>query len=316
MAPMRRIASRLRWLSASVQIATRHTPRRSNAWASSRRFASVLIGVRCAVGAEPRAADLDLVGFRAGRATSGCRGSGCSRPPRRCRARRWANGSTLARLVVGEQVVDVAGHRVGAVGHPGVGEGAAVDRRRGDELVDVRRASSGSSWTNRPVRVTRSSGWGTGATVVGCHDRAMNDPRDPYGLRSLDLDRLRSKGGAKWQAQPAPFAAWVADMDFDVAPAIIDALRGRARRQRVRLPELGWAVRQVAGGPAVPGRQADALRLGARSRPVPRPGRRDPGRAGHRSTTCRSPATAWCCTCPRTTRSSTRSTRWTAGSCR
>jgi cysteine-S-conjugate beta-lyase len=53
----------------------------------------------------------------------------------------------------------------------------------------------------------------------------MDDPRDPFRLRSLDVDRLRGKPGAKWQAQGVPFAAWVADMDFDVAPAVAAALR-------------------------------------------------------------------------------------------
>ena len=48
---------------------------------------------------------------------------------------------------------------------------------------------------------------------------------DPFGLRSLDIDRLRAKRGAKWGSREARFAAWVADMDFPVAPAIVDALQ-------------------------------------------------------------------------------------------
>ena len=55
-------------------------------------------------------------------------------------------------------------------------------------------------------------------------DRASGSP-DPFGLRSLDVATLRRRAGKKWQARRAPFAAWVADMDFPVAPAITDALR-------------------------------------------------------------------------------------------
>lgn len=47
---------------------------------------------------------------------------------------------------------------------------------------------------------------------------------DEFGLRSLDVDRLRAKRGAKWQAHGAEWSAWVADMDFPVAPCIRDAL--------------------------------------------------------------------------------------------
>jgi cystathionine beta-lyase len=53
----------------------------------------------------------------------------------------------------------------------------------------------------------------------------MDAPHDPFGLRSLDIGRLRAKRGAKWQAKPMPFSSWVADMDFPVAPPIRDALR-------------------------------------------------------------------------------------------
>ncbi len=52
----------------------------------------------------------------------------------------------------------------------------------------------------------------------------MND--DKFGLRTLDVEELRNKRGAKWGAYPADYSAWVADMDFPVAPAIVDALRG------------------------------------------------------------------------------------------
>ncbi len=62
---------------------------------------------------------------------------------------------------------------------------------------------------------------------------------DPFGLRTLDLGVLRAKGGAKWQYRPAAFSAWVADMDFPVAPAISDALRGVVDRNELGYPNWG-----------------------------------------------------------------------------
>lgn len=47
---------------------------------------------------------------------------------------------------------------------------------------------------------------------------------DPFGLRSLDIEALRAKRGAKWQHSSSRYAAWIADMDFAVAPAIRDHL--------------------------------------------------------------------------------------------
>ena len=47
---------------------------------------------------------------------------------------------------------------------------------------------------------------------------------DPYNLRSLDIEQVRARSGAKWQYDPAGYAAWVADMDFPIAPAIRDRL--------------------------------------------------------------------------------------------
>jgi len=67
----------------------------------------------------------------------------------------------------------------------------------------------------------------------------MNAPRDPFGLRSLSIDRLRAKGGTKWQSPGTPFAAWVADMDFDVAPAVSDALRRLVDRNELGYPDWG-----------------------------------------------------------------------------
>ncbi len=48
---------------------------------------------------------------------------------------------------------------------------------------------------------------------------------DRFGLRSLDIERLRAKRGAKWGSPRARYSAWVADMDFPVAPAVTQALQ-------------------------------------------------------------------------------------------
>ncbi len=62
---------------------------------------------------------------------------------------------------------------------------------------------------------------------------------DPFGLRSLDIDTLRAKNGAKWQYRPAAYSAWVADMDFPVAPAVTDALHGVVDRNELGYPNWG-----------------------------------------------------------------------------
>jgi cysteine-S-conjugate beta-lyase len=67
----------------------------------------------------------------------------------------------------------------------------------------------------------------------------MNDRPDPFGLRSLDVQRLRAKGGTKWQSPGTAFCAWVADMDFDVAPAVTEALRRMVDRSELGYPDWG-----------------------------------------------------------------------------
>ncbi|MED5569823.1 MAG: aminotransferase class I/II-fold pyridoxal phosphate-dependent enzyme, partial [Actinomycetota bacterium] len=48
---------------------------------------------------------------------------------------------------------------------------------------------------------------------------------DPFGLRSLTVDQLQSTPGVKWQQHRHRLAAWVADMDFPMAPVITDRLQ-------------------------------------------------------------------------------------------
>ncbi|MEX2625697.1 MAG: aminotransferase class I/II-fold pyridoxal phosphate-dependent enzyme [Ilumatobacteraceae bacterium] len=55
----------------------------------------------------------------------------------------------------------------------------------------------------------------------------MND-HDPFGLRSLDVAALGRRPGTKWHRPGGRLAAWVADMDFPVAPAVRDRLVERA----------------------------------------------------------------------------------------
>lgn len=62
---------------------------------------------------------------------------------------------------------------------------------------------------------------------------------DPFGLHGLDVATLRWRGGAKWQAHPNEYAAWVADMDFPVAPVIADALRQVVDRHEFGYPDWG-----------------------------------------------------------------------------
>jgi len=66
-------------------------------------------------------------------------------------------------------------------------------------------------------------------------------PDDPFGLRSLDIERLRAKRCAKWAEVPdgTQYAAWVADMDFPVAPAIRAALRDVIDRDEFGYPDWG-----------------------------------------------------------------------------
>jgi cysteine-S-conjugate beta-lyase len=62
---------------------------------------------------------------------------------------------------------------------------------------------------------------------------------DPFGLRTLDIERLRIKRCAKWASAPHGYAAWIADMDFPVAPAIRAALREVIDNDEFGYPDWG-----------------------------------------------------------------------------
>lgn len=50
---------------------------------------------------------------------------------------------------------------------------------------------------------------------------------DPFGLAHLRLETLRERPGVKWRAPGGRIAAWIADMDFPIAPAIVERLHAR-----------------------------------------------------------------------------------------
>ncbi|MEU7146014.1 PatB family C-S lyase [Nocardia sp. NPDC046473] len=66
-----------------------------------------------------------------------------------------------------------------------------------------------------------------------------------YGFDNLDLRWLRSKTGVKWgRIAPDVLPAWIADMDFPVAPPVLDALAATLSRG-----DLGYPAWSNWGGP-------------------------------------------------------------------
>lgn len=90
---------------------------------------------------------------------------------------------------------------------------------------------------------------------------------DPFGLRSLDIEALRQKRGAKWQTFPVEFAAWVADMDFPIAPPIKASLQRILDRDEFGYPAWGMP------GDLSPAAELFAPRMQDRFGWAPDPGR-------------------------------------------
>ena len=88
---------------------------------------------------------------------------------------------------------------------------------------------------------------------------------DPFGLRSLDVERLRRKRGTKWGRTPNGYAAWIADMDFDVAPPIREALQAVIDGDEFGYPDWGGVEVLSPAGKLFPERMAD--RYGWEPRP-------------------------------------------------
>ena len=126
-------------------------------------------------------------------------------------------------------------------------------------------------------------------------------------MLDLSLDDVRARPGTKWSSIDGRLAAWVADMDFPVAPAIRDALVHAAST------DVGYPHWPGIGRSPLPElfaeRMAGALRVAARTRDGCTSWSTSCRASSRRSTTSRSPATASCCTCRRTTRSSPPSTQ-------
>ena len=88
---------------------------------------------------------------------------------------------------------------------------------------------------------------------------------DPFGLRSLDVEQLRVKRGAKWRARDARFSAWVADMDFPVAPAVTEALQQVLDGNEFGYPNWGGPFTKSPAAKLFAPRMAD--RFGWEARP-------------------------------------------------
>src|SRR5512135_1349576 len=66
-----------------------------------------------------------------------------------------------------------------------------------------------------------------------------------WGFDAVDLDRLRRRRTVKWTLYgPDVLAAWVAEMDFDVAPVVRAALLEAVDREDFGYvaAEYGWTV--------------------------------------------------------------------------
>jgi cystathionine beta-lyase len=54
-----------------------------------------------------------------------------------------------------------------------------------------------------------------------------SDDGDPFGLTTFGIDDVAGRPGEKWSMAEGRLASWVADMDFPIAPAIVERLRHR-----------------------------------------------------------------------------------------
>lgn len=87
---------------------------------------------------------------------------------------------------------------------------------------------------------------------------------DPFGLTGFGVADVAGRPGIKWRHPDERIAAWVADMDFPIAPAIIERLRDRVST------DVGYPHWQAIGRSPLPERFA--ARMGRRFGWSPDPG--------------------------------------------
>jgi cysteine-S-conjugate beta-lyase len=77
---------------------------------------------------------------------------------------------------------------------------------------------------------------------------------ETFDFASLSLERLRDRRSAKWSCYPPDvLPAWVAEMDFPLAPAVKQALSAAIEPSRVRRVEQGRGrCRNRRSGGALP----------------------------------------------------------------
>jgi cystathionine beta-lyase len=76
---------------------------------------------------------------------------------------------------------------------------------------------------------------------------------DPFGLDDLDVADLKARPGTKWSRAGGRLAAWIADMDFPIAPAVRDRLIEVART------DVGYPDWPAIGRSALPERFAERM---------------------------------------------------------
>jgi cystathionine beta-lyase len=73
---------------------------------------------------------------------------------------------------------------------------------------------------------------------------------DPFGLTTFGVSAVAGRPGQKWSSVDGRLAAWVADMDFPIAPAIVERLTSRVTA------DVGYPAWDDAGRSFLPGRFA------------------------------------------------------------
>jgi cystathionine beta-lyase len=76
---------------------------------------------------------------------------------------------------------------------------------------------------------------------------------DPFGLTGLGVDDVLGRPGEKWSTVDGRLAAWVADMDFPTAPAIIERLASRVA------VDVGYPAWDDVGRSQLPDRFAERM---------------------------------------------------------